>query len=105
VGLLLAPATFSCVCFGNKDNHPRVMINPRLLEQAQQKVPNTELLINIITRRVRQLAQGHRPLVQPEPRMEFADIALKEIVDGKLSWEVDETPVPEIVEDPADTKL
>jgi DNA-directed RNA polymerase subunit omega len=79
------------------------MINTKLLEQAQQKVPSPELLINIVTRRVRQLAQGHRPMVQTEPRMEYPDIALKEIVEGKLSFEVEETA--EATEETGDAKL
>lgn len=70
-------------------------MNSKLLELAQQQVPNPELLINIVTRRVRQLAQGHRPLTQTDPRMEYADIALKEIGEGKLSYEVVEAPAPE----------
>lgn len=63
-------------------------MNTKLLEAALQRVATPELLVNIVSRRVRQLIQGHRPLVQVEPRMDYADIALKEIADGKLSYEV-----------------
>jgi len=80
------------------DNPASPTMNSKLLEQAQQKVPNPELLINVVTRRVRQLAQGHRPLTQTDPRMEYADIALKEIAEGKLSYEVPEVVPPEEAE-------
>ena len=57
------------------------------LEPAQLRIPNLELLINVVRLRVRQLAQGHRPLTQTDPRLEFVDIALKEISEGKISYE------------------
>ena len=67
------------------------------LEPALLRIPNPELLINVVRRRVRQLAQGHRPLTQTDAWMEFSDIALKEISEGKLGYEfADETEsVPE----------
>lgn len=58
-----------------------------LLEEAAKKIASPQVLINVVSRRVRQLSQGHRPLVEPAPRMGLADIALKEIIDGKLSYE------------------
>ena len=60
----------------------------KYLEPAQQRIPNPELLINVVSRRVRQLAQGHRPLTQTDARMDFSEIALKEISEGKLTYEV-----------------
>ena len=63
-------------------------MNSKYLEAALQQIPNPELLINIVSRRVRQLAQGHRPLTQTHPKMDHADIALKEISEGKLGYEI-----------------
>jgi len=60
----------------------------KYLESAQQRIPSPELLVNLVSRRVRQLAQGHRPLTQTDARMDFAEIALKEISEGKLSYEL-----------------
>jgi DNA-directed RNA polymerase subunit omega len=59
----------------------------KFLEPAQLTIPNPELLINLVSRRVRQLAQGHRPITQTDPRMDFSEIALKEICEGKLGYE------------------
>jgi DNA-directed RNA polymerase subunit omega len=58
-----------------------------LLEKASRTIPNTAILVNLVSKRVRQLGSGHRPLVEVGPRMSFADIALKEIIDGKLTFE------------------
>jgi DNA-directed RNA polymerase subunit omega len=60
----------------------------KYLEPAQQRIPNPELLVNVVSRRVRQLAQGHRPLTQTDARMDFAEIALKEISEGKVTYEL-----------------
>lgn len=70
----------------------------KYLESALLRVPNPELLINLVSRRVRQLAQGHRPLTQTDPKMDYSEIALKEISEGKLSYELtgDVDIVPEI---------
>ena len=65
-----------------------------LLEEASKIVPDQQKLINIVSKRVRQLSQGHRPLVQVMPRMVYSDIALKELIDGKLTFR-DGAVVPE----------
>ena len=59
----------------------------QLLQEAAQVIPNQQLLINVVSKRVRQLGLGHRPLVETTPRMSFTDIALKEIIAGKLAFE------------------
>ena len=58
----------------------------QLLEEASKLIPDQQKLINIVSKRVRQLSQGHRPLVVPTPRMVYSDIALKELIDGKLGY-------------------
>ena len=59
----------------------------QLLQEAAQVIPNQQLLINVVSKRVRQLGLGHRPLVETTPRMSLTDIALKEIISGKLTYE------------------
>jgi len=59
----------------------------QLLSEAAQVIPNQQLLINVVSKRVRQLGLGHRPLVETTPRMSLTDIALKEIIAGKLDYE------------------
>ena len=60
----------------------------QLLQEAALVIPNQQLLINVVSRRVRQLGQGHRPLVEATPRSSLTDIALKEIIGGKLTYEL-----------------
>ena len=59
----------------------------QLLQEAAQVIPNQQTLINVVSKRVRQLGLGHRPLVETTPRMSLTDIALKEIIAGKLTYE------------------
>jgi DNA-directed RNA polymerase subunit omega len=59
----------------------------QLLQEAAQVIPNQQLLINVVSKRVRQLGLGHRPMVEATPRMSLTDIALKEIIVGKLTYE------------------
>ena len=59
----------------------------QLLQEAGQVIPNQQLLINVVSKRVRQLSLGHRPMVEAGPRASLTDIALKEIIAGKLTYE------------------
>ena len=59
----------------------------QLLQEAAQVIPNQQTLINVVSKRVRQLGLGHRPLVETTPRMSLTDIALTEIIAGKLTYE------------------
>ena len=58
-----------------------------LLEEAMKKIPSQQVLVNVVSKRVRQLSQGQRPLVDHGVRMGFSDIALTEIIQGKIGWE------------------
>jgi DNA-directed RNA polymerase subunit omega len=58
-----------------------------LITAASAVVPNQQILVNMISRRVRQLCLGHRPMVQFVPGMGHADIALMEIANAKLVFE------------------
>ena len=59
----------------------------QLLQEAAKIIPNQQLLINVVSKRVRQLGLGHRPMVETTPRMSLTDVALKEIIEGKLAYE------------------
>jgi DNA-directed RNA polymerase subunit omega len=56
-----------------------------LVQQAQLVYPDPPLLINIVSKRVRQLNQGRSPLVPTTPSMGMADVALMEIIAGKIA--------------------
>ena len=58
-----------------------------LVKAASEVIPNQQILVNMVSRRVRQLCLGHRPLVEFVPGLSTADIALSEIAAGKLTFE------------------
>ncbi len=63
-------------------------MSSQFLEEALKKIPNQQVLVNVVSRRVRQLSQGQRAMVDHGVRMGYADIALKEIIEGKLTYEL-----------------
>ena len=71
-------------------------MNSELTKKALEKVGNPNVLINLVSRRVRQLNSGSgaisRPLIEPG-NMGVADIALTEIIEDKIGFEM-----PELVE-------
>ena len=60
----------------------------QLVEEAAKKIPNVQVLVNVVSKRVRQLTAGHRPMVDAGPKMGLSDIALTEIIEGKLGFEL-----------------
>ena len=58
-----------------------------LVKAASEVVTNQQILVNMVSRRVRQLCLGHRPLVEFAPGLGHADIALTEIANKKLTFE------------------
>ncbi|MDR1191186.1 MAG: DNA-directed RNA polymerase subunit omega [Verrucomicrobiales bacterium] len=73
------------------------MTKNELVQAALGKTENPQILINMVSKRVRQLGLGQRPLIQVTPRMTFMDVALKEIADGKLAYKYldEENNVPQ----------
>ena len=59
-------------------------MNAQFVEDASKVIPEPQVLINMVSRRVRQLSAGSRPMVEVEFRMGLSDIALVEIAKGKL---------------------
>jgi DNA-directed RNA polymerase subunit omega len=69
-------------------------MNPTLVKMALAKVLNPHVLVNLVSRRVRQLNSGggrnSRPLLADVGHLGAADIALSEIIEGKMGWEMPE---------------
>lgn len=63
-------------------------MNQTLLKNASAVIPNDQLLVNMVRQRVRQLTRGHRPLVATAPGLGLLDVALSEIISGKLTYEL-----------------
>ena len=59
-------------------------MNSLLVEEAATIVTEPNLLITLVSQRVKELNQGSSPLVQILPSMTTADIALTEVIEGKI---------------------
>lgn len=57
------------------------------IKQALVKIMDPNVLINVVSRRVKQLKRGNRPLVESLEKLSPEDIALREIIDDKISFE------------------
>ncbi len=64
-----------------------LIMKAELVKAANEVIPNQQILVNMVSRRVRQLCLGHRPLVEFAPGLGHADIALTEIAGGKIAFE------------------
>jgi DNA-directed RNA polymerase subunit omega len=69
-------------------------MNSILVKEAMNTVLNPNVLINMVSQRVRQLNSGHggrcRPLVENHANDSVADTALREIIEDKMSFEMPE---------------
>lgn len=65
-------------------------MNTELLEAAKVRVGSVPVLVNMVSKRVKQLIAGFRPYVKPSgPEEDKLDIALREIAEGKIIAEMD----------------
>lgn len=76
-----------------------IKVNPELCKKALEVVKDPNLLVNLVSRRARQLRAGAgplgRPLVPNTQNMSLEDIALKEIIEGKITYEFESGSTPE----------
>lgn len=71
------------------------------LKAAQKVIDDPYLLVNVVSLRVKQLNRGHRALVESLEKLSPTDTALREIAEGRISYEAlpaprDEAPAPEL---------
>ena len=65
--------------------HPdKSAMRVQLVDKATEVIPDIPMLINMVSKRVRQLNNGRSPLITVVERMGNADIALTEIIEGKI---------------------
>ena len=65
-------------------------MNAELLKKAHEKIPSVPVLVNLISKRERELINGAKPLIRPESLdVDKCDIALQEVAEGKLIAEID----------------
>ncbi|MFM1767744.1 MAG: hypothetical protein RJA22_273 [Verrucomicrobiota bacterium] len=67
-------------------------MNSELCRQALAKVGNPNVLVNLVSRRVRQLNSGggalSRPLLLDATGLGAADVALREILEEKIGYDM-----------------
>jgi DNA-directed RNA polymerase subunit omega len=59
-------------------------MNRRLLEELIKKEDKSPLVINMISKRVRQLYRGDKPAVEDHQSVDSVEVAVKEFLEGKL---------------------
>ncbi len=60
------------------------------IKEAQKVIPDPNVLINVVSRRVKQLRRGNRALVESLEKLSAEDLALREIIEGKISYDLSE---------------
>lgn len=55
---------------------------------ALQVINEPNILVNLVSTRVKQLKRGSRPLVSSLEKLTLEDTALREIAEGKISYEL-----------------
>lgn len=64
-------------------------MDKKLIEVTRANVPSIPVLVNIVSKRIKQLINGDRPYVKPSsPNEELVDVVLREIAEGKLIAEM-----------------
>jgi DNA-directed RNA polymerase subunit omega len=69
-------------------------MNAELVKKALEKVLNPNVLVNMVSQRVRQLNSGYggacNPMIANTTNLGLADIALLEIIEGKMGFDIPE---------------
>mgnify|MGYP001408108370 FL=1 len=60
------------------------------LAEAQKIITDPMILVNVVSRRAKQLKNGYKPLVEALERLSAEDMALREIMEGKINYQLDE---------------
>lgn len=73
-----------------QNNFRRDGLNDEYLMRACEVIDDREILINLVSRRAKELARGAYPMINIDStkRGNYLDIALLEVAEGKLSYEM-----------------
>ena len=61
------------------------------IRDALKMITDPNVLVNVVSRRVKQLRRGNRPLVESLEKLSPEDTALREVIEGKISFELGST--------------
>ena len=68
------------------NNRSFITVREDYLRQAQQLIQDPNILVNVVSRRVKQLRNGRKPLIESLETLSPEDIALREIIEHKITW-------------------
>lgn len=66
-------------------NYP---VREDLLKDSSRVITDPNILINMVSRRAKQLNHGHKPLIESLEKLEPEDIAMREIIEGKIDYQL-----------------
>jgi len=69
-------------------DQPEIFMRDAYLKDALKMVDDPYILVNVVSRRVKQLRRGSRPLVESLEKLSAEDTALREIAEGRISYEL-----------------
>jgi DNA-directed RNA polymerase subunit omega len=58
------------------------------LQAALKVIDDPTILVNVVSRRVKQLKRGNRALVESLEKLSAEDTALREIAEGRITYEL-----------------
>ncbi len=58
------------------------------LQNALKVIDDPTILVNVVSWRVKQLRRGNRPLVESLEKLSLEDTALREIAEGKITYQL-----------------
>ena len=65
-------------------------MNDEYLKRATEAIDDHMVLVNIASKRARELARGSAPLIKVRPGESYLDIALHEIAEHKIAIDASE---------------
>ena len=68
-----------------------VTLRDDYLKEAQKKITDPMILVNVVSRRAKQLKSGYKPLIESLERLSAEDMALREIMEGKITYQLAES--------------
>ena len=68
--------------------HPTTYMRDDYLQNALKVIDDPTILVNVVSRRVKQLRRGNRSLIESLEKLTAEDTALREIAEGKISYEL-----------------
>ena len=64
------------------------VLKEEYLKEAQKVISDPNVLINIVSKRAKQLKNGMSPLVESLEKLLPEEVALKEIIEGKITYKL-----------------